>query len=77
MFEYGLLKHWVSNYAPSIDKCIIKEKQTLHDELRRWKPLTLKQLSGNFLLFSFGVVFAIIIFLVELLWNKLCPYVRQ
>ena len=76
IFEYGFLQYWVSTYTPNIDKCLIKEKQTLHDELRRWKPLTLMQLSGNFLLLIFGVSFAVLIFLFELLWNKLGQYIN-
>lgn len=71
MLEYGLLEYWFSTYVPNIEKCLIKEKHTLHDELRKWKPLTLKQLSGNFLLLLSGALFALLIFLLELFWNKL------
>lgn len=65
LWEVGLAKYWFSKYVPNIEKCLIKDRLSLSEEVPNTKPLTLIQLSGALSLLVGGLSLSILCFVLE------------
>lgn len=65
LWETGLMRYWKSRQLPNIEKCLIKEHEPFRDEVQRTAPLTIRHLSGAFVLLGIGAGISVFIFLVE------------
>ena len=65
LWEVGLGKYWFSKYVPNIEKCLIKDRLSLREEVPNTKPLTLIQLSGALSLLVGSLSLSILFFVLE------------
>ncbi|KAI9553850.1 hypothetical protein GHT06_019119 [Daphnia sinensis] len=70
--ESGLLDHWLKQYTPNVDKCIVGKSKP-HD---RVSPFSLLDLSSAFLLLGIGIGLCLFAFLLELI-TSLQAYTKQ
>ncbi|XP_057376140.1 ionotropic receptor 93a-like [Daphnia carinata] len=61
--ESGLLDHWLKQYTPNVDKCMVGKSKP-HE---RVVPFTLLDLSSAFLLLGIGIGLCLFAFLLELI----------
>lgn len=70
--ESGLLDHWLKQYTPNVDKCMVG-KSKAHE---RMIPFSLLDLSSAFLLLGIGIGLCLFAFLLELI-ASLHAYQRE
>ena len=66
--EAGLIPYWVTKIEPNIDRClakITKEIKSNSSPEISFKPLSLKNLNGAFIIFGIGYVAAFFVFIGE------------
>ena len=68
--ESGLMDHWISFYMKNIDKCRIKGKTSLQDEISSFTAMNISHHIGTFLIVVFGSTLSFFSFLCELIFYK-------
>ena len=58
--QYGLIQHWEKNFAPQPNECATK-----YSEIPNKPRISLKNLSGAFLLLIVGLSIATLVFIIE------------
>lgn len=69
--ETGLMDHWMSSYLSNIDKCLIKEKHSVRDEIHHFTALNISHQVGAFLLLAIGISSSLLSYLCELILFKI------
>ncbi len=68
--ESGLMDHWISVYMKNIEKCRIKGKTSLQDEISSFAAMNISHHIGTFLIVFFGSTLSFFSFLCELIFYK-------
>ena len=66
LVESGLLKYWLNQYIPNIDKCLVNN-HVAGSKKENMIPLKLIDFSGIFLLLGVGLLASFLSFLCELM----------
>ena len=68
--ESGLMDHWISSYMSDVDKCLIKEKKSLRDEICSFTAMNLSHQVGSFVAVAILISLTILSFVCELILFK-------
>lgn len=69
--ESGLIDHWMSSYNHNIDKCMIKENNSIRDEIRNFTKMNMFHQIGSFLILAIGSSLSFLSFISELVFFKM------
>lgn len=73
MNAFGLIEHWIKFHQAMPHKCLAEAAQKQAAQPR----LSLKNLTGAFIILLAGYVLSITVFIVEYLSAKQCPRIRH
>ena len=68
-WESGLYKYWARKYEPHIDNCQLDHYQ--NEMTKKVRNLLLMDLSGPFAFLLLGASLSFLVFLLELIWNRI------